>query len=357
MTKRKIWKKILMVVAIVFSIFIIAGSIASYMFINLWPWELLLNRLTEAQIEQRLPALKRNYPNVIKGNWEPSPFHMSKLMGQEVDNLKKLGVNTVSVNVEYRFKKDGSFYVSNEQLIKSNIIKAKENGFAVMVVPSFMPMGDPVLKNQGVSITEQEFKEASTQAALKWAEIAEKYKAEFFAPQNEFDVLIDVNFADDEEVFVITSKWHRNILPSLRKRFSGKIIAKLGRCLPDMDVTGYDYVGITISHQEKGLNQFRKDIKQQYLGLSQAASKSGCEWLVSEAWMPYGGPFYPQRTNREGKSLDELQDEYFKIAAEEYLKFKQNKPSGFIFIAWIMPGEAIKNRPAEKVIENFFRKL
>jgi hypothetical protein len=88
--KRRLWRKILIVVVITFSILLIVGSIASYKFINLWPWDIFLNRLTEAQIEQKLSAFKRNYPKVIKGNWEPSSFHMSKLMRQEVDNLKNL---------------------------------------------------------------------------------------------------------------------------------------------------------------------------------------------------------------------------------------------------------------------------
>ncbi len=95
-------------------------------------------------------------------------------------------------------------------------------------------------------------------------------------------------------------------------------------------------------------------MRNRYTVLSQVAEKSGSEWLVSEFWMPYYAEYWPFGAEVD---LDECQDDYYRIAAEEYLNFEGEKPAGFIFIAWLMPDMEIKGREASQVVENFFERI
>lgn len=350
---------ILIILIFVVSIIFIAGSLLIHNRLRLWPWDLISTRsIPTKHLEERAATLKKSYPEVIKGNWEPSSFHMTKMLDEDLDRIKELGVNTVSVSVEYELNQDGAPSIRDENLLISNIVQAKENGFAVLVAPNFVGPGGHNFKEEGINITRENYLKISEEVALKWAAIAEKYQVEFFAPQNEFNGMIGGNFAqNDEEITQITSWWHKQILPKIKEVYSGRIMVKLSTVQPGTDVTGYDLVGMTIFHGNDPLAEFRKRIANQYKTLKEVAEAGGANWLVSEAWFAYGGPFFQQTQNKAGESLDELQDDYFKISLDEYLKITEGKPAGYIFIAWIMPGMDIKNRPAEKVIKEYFGKL
>ncbi len=349
----------ILIVFIIISIIAIIGSLLIHNRLGLWPKDLISNRIfSREQMEEKAAGLERNYPKVIKGNWEPSSFHMSKMLDEDLNKIKSLGVNTVSVSVEYSLNQDGTPSLKDENQLISNIVKAKENGLAVLVAPNFVGSAGHNFKEEGIDIALEDYLKVSEEVALKWAAISEKYKVEFFAPQNEFNGIIGGNFAQgDEEIAHITSEWHRNLLPKIKTVYSGKTMMKLSTVQQGTDAAGYDLVGITIFHGNDELGEFRKRIISQYQILKDVAEKSEAMWLVSEAWFAYGGPFFQQTQNKAGESLNELQDDYFQISLDEYLKFTIDKPAGYIFIAWIMPGMDIKNRPAEKVIKEYFGKL
>jgi len=298
-------------------------------------------------------SFQRSYPEVIKGNWEPSPFHMKLLMEEEVDELRNLGVNTVSISLEYRFGNDGSYFLNESEVIQ-NLYLAKKNDFAVLVAPNFVGSAGMNFEEMGIDMSLERFLQISREVALKWAEISENYKAEFFAPQNEIDHMIQSNFPE-ENVSEVVSEWHQELAGELKNVFHGKLMAKMASIRPDDDFSGYDYVGTTIVHFGLSLEQFREFVINRYTVLSQVAEKSGSEWLVSEFWMPYYAEYWPLETEVD---LDECQDDYYRIAAEEYLNFEgEEKPAGFIFIAWLMPGMEIKGREASTVVENFFASI
>lgn len=338
---------------------IIVGSFLMHSYFGIWPWDAFgMKTFSEEELQEKALTFTRNYPEVIKGNWEPSDMHMAKMLRDDPDRLKELGVNTVSVSVEYEFNADGSYNTRGDERLIANIVRAKEKGFAVLVTPNFVGPSGHNFEEEGIPITLEEYLKISEEVALKWAEISEKYKVEFFAPQNEFDFMIRNNFADTgPEVAEITSNWHKQMLPKIEQVYTGKKMAKLANIEEEIDVTGYDYVGITISHGNEPVERTGMHISQQYSTLSRVAEISGAQWLVSEAWFPYGGPFYPEAKNEDGESLDELQDDYFKVSIGEYLKITENKPSGYIFIAWIMPGMDIKDRPAEAVLKEFYSEI
>lgn len=350
---------LLIILIFVISIIFIAGSLLIHNRLGLWPWDLISTRsISTKQLEKRAATLKRNYPEVIKGNWEPSSFHMTKMLDEDLDRIKELGVNTVSVSVEYGLNKDGTPSLRDENALISNIVKAKEVGLAVLVAPNFVGPGGHNFQEEGINITKEEYLKISEEVALKWATISEKYQVEFFAPQNEFNGMIGGNFAEnDQKIAQITSEWHQQLLPKIKAVYSGRTMVKLSTVQRGIDVTGYDLVGITIFHGNDPLEEFRRRINSQYQIVKETAEESGAKWLISEAWFAYGGPFSQSTTNKADESLDELQDDYFKISLDEYLKITEGKPTGYIFIAWIMPGMDIKNRPAEKVIKEYFGKF
>ncbi|MBI3103557.1 hypothetical protein HYZ05_01325 [Candidatus Daviesbacteria bacterium] len=345
-----------LIVFIIISIIATLGSFLIHNRLGLWPWDLITNQpLSAKQLEKRANSFQRSYPEVIKGNWEPSSFHMTRMLSEDIYRIKDLGVNTVSVSVEYSLNKDGTPFLRDENQMVSNIVKAKEKGLAVLVAPNFVGPGGHDFNEEGIDITKEKYLQISEEVALKWAAISEKYQVEFFAPQNEFNGMIGGNFAQsDEEIAQITSDWHREVLPKIKAVYSGKTMMKLSTVQKGTDAIGYDLVGITIFHGNDELAEFRKRIRQQYQILQEVAEKSRSEWLISEAWFAYGGPFFQQTQNKAGESLDELQDDYFKVSLDEYLRITEDKPVGYIFIAWIMPGMDIKNRPAERLIKEYF---
>lgn len=349
---------ILIILVFVISMISIAGSLFIRNRLGLWPWDLISNQpLSGQQLEKKATGFERNYPQVIRGNWEPSSFHMAKMLREDLEAIEELGVNTVSVSIEYSLNKDGSPSLRDESGLIQNIVQAKENGLAVLVAPNFVGPGGHNFKDEGINITQEEYLKISEEVSLKWAAIAEKYKVEFFAPQNEFNGMIGGNFAqNDAEIAQITSKWHQDLLPKIKAIYSGKTMMKLSTVQGAIDATGYDLVGITIFHGNDSLEEFRKRIISQYQIVSGVAEKSQAGWLVSEAWFAYGGPFFDKTQNRAGESLDGLQDDYFKISLDEYLKIPK-RGAGYIFIAWIMPGMDIKNRPTQQVIKEYFNKL
>src|SRR3989338_7746077 len=311
---------------------------------------------TGAAINNPQVTFTRNYPAIIKGNWEPSTTEMTQILNSEVDELKKLGVNTLSIVLEYNLNQDGSYYLEDgDKVYISQLKKAKKAGFAVLVSPNFVGALGHDYAEEGISIDLGKHLKNSEEVALKWAEIAEQYQAEFFAPQNEFNGPIRGNFAETEaEEVRITTEWHKEMLPKLKKVFTGKLMAKLDNPREGIDVFGYDYVGMTISHGNGPLDGVRKWLADRFVISEKIGEKSQVQWRVSEAWFPYGGPYYPKTVNEDGESLDELQDDYYKMSLEEYQKAGGKD---YIFIAWLMPGMEIKGRPAEMVIKEYFKKI
>ncbi len=310
----------------------------------------------EVVINNPPSTYSRNYPLIIKGNWEPSTNEMSEILNSDVEELKELGVNTVSIVLEYNLDQDGSYYLEDsEEFYISQLKKAKKAGFAVLVSPNFVGAAGHNYAEEGITIDLDRHLRNSEEVALKWARIAEQYQAEYFAPQNEFNGPIRGNFAEKgAEEARITSEWHKEMLPKLRGVFSGKLMAKLDEPREGIDVSGYDYVGQTISHGNGNLKNVRNHLITEYKVLKEIGEKSNARWLVSEAWFPYGGPWYSATENEDGESLDELQDDYYKMSLEEYQKAGGKD---YIFIAWLMPGMEIKDRPAEAVIKEYFTKV
>ena len=63
-------------------------------------------------------------------------------------------------------------------------------------------------------------------------------------------------------------------MPKLKEVFTGKLMAKLDEPREGIDVSGYDYVGITISHGNGDLPNVRRHIANQYVTLKEIGRNS-----------------------------------------------------------------------------------
>jgi len=308
--------------------------------------------------------LTRNCPDTIKGVWLSANTHLGEILTEDSGRLRELGVNTIGFGIGCVINEDGTcFYRGEDQLI-SNIVRAKQQGFAVLLTTDFLGANPGSFEEQGVRITEEQYLAVSEEAALYWARIAEKYNVEFFAPQSALDGMMEMNFAENQsDAGTKASEWHRGMLPKLRERFSGRVIAKIGQISEVYDMTGYDYMGLTITPTHGwDLKDFREYVRTEYSMLARVAHKSGSKWYLSEVWMPYGGlpgmeAVDARLRSKYGQSLDELQDDYYRITIEEYLNMTENGPSGYVFHPWDGAGAGVKDRPAEDVIKEFFGRI
>jgi len=360
--RRRLLTGILVVLVVVFA----GVNLLVYQITGLWPHQKASEIiLSEEMMAEILPTLTREYPAVIKGNWEPNESYMALVLAAS-DRLRGLGVNTLSCAAEYEFKDDGSYFMRNEGLRRSNLVRAKQEGFAVYVGVSFVGSGQVSIADRGAQISLEEYLEVSEELALEWARFAEECGVEYFCPQQELDYMILQNFipALDEAAIAegakVVAEWHRDILPKVKEVYTGKVVAKFAYMLEGKAATGeyyrgYDYLGVAIGHGQQGLEGFRIMVRETYYeALAEMARKAECDWIVGEAWISYGAKSSPFYENVEGESLDELQDDYYRIMIEEYLGFSGLKPAGFIFCAWRMSGLRVSGRPAEEVLRAFF---
>ena len=145
---------------------------------------------------------ERNYVDTIYGNWDPLPTELNRMLKEDVSALKDLGVNLISISVEYRLNEDGNPYTwVDEGLYLENLSLAKENGFAVLLAPNFVFTGDMDLDEMGIDIGLDEYLEMSKNVAIRWAGISEKYGVEIFSPQNEFDSALSKPGGRDKKRF------------------------------------------------------------------------------------------------------------------------------------------------------------
>ncbi len=320
-------------------------------------------------------VFQRNFPKLIAGNWEPSSEHMLKVIEMEKENIKSLGVNTVSVVPNYIFENGKPFLSAGKvgpiklagdpkQYHIDQIVKAKKAGFAVLLAPDLV--GGDNKKVEGVEL--ESFLEETKKISLEWAQIAQQYQVEYFAPQNEFDYVLDFNFSEPNEnnrqkYVDISNQWHKDLLSGIKQVFKGKIMYKTASPDFNIEASGYDYIAIDFSQYNNNLEEFRKNVKNYYQKTSENAKASKTQWVVGEFWVPYRerkGPVVGDVLKSKDGSVnyEQAQDEIYQIASEEYLNFSgEIKPSGFIFIAYIMPSMDIKGRPAERVLKNFFQRL
>lgn len=326
------------------------------------------NPLTPEEIEEKRGTFTPNPPDTIKGVWEPQAMHLERMLIFDVDRIKEMGVNTVSLSLDYNFNPDGSYFTIDRDKTLSNLVRAKELGFAIHFMPSLGRKELYDFEKEGIDMTKEKFLDKCDEIAVETAKIAEDFGVEFYSPMSELDGIVQTNFAGDvpweerfEETAIVVGAWYKRILPKVKAVYKGKVATKFGRTEQEMadradDYMGYDIIGTSSGHANFGMEHFKGDTIKEFNRTSYIAKVNNCTWAVVEAWFPIGGPFWPVSVNEDGESLDQLQDEYFRVSIEEYMNYNENAV-GYVFHSWTMPISPVKDRPSEQLLKDFFSNI
>jgi len=216
------------------------------------------------------------------GIWMPALYHLDIHSLQDAQDLNRIGANTAAFAMELAYNDEGYFHERRVDVARSRARHYtklyKKSGLAVMIAP------EPVeAKAQGkpgripLDIREAVLKNYEAEI-IEFAEMAEKENVEIFSPMNEPDFKLGHKLA---------SSWGQEILPKIRKVYSGKILWKgsLGKVFESykrIDFKGYDIVGMT-SYPLPDADWYREKIATQISILTRQAKEDGVpETFISE---------------------------------------------------------------------------
>jgi hypothetical protein len=333
----------------------------------------------------------RSYPAEIHSITESRFIRMKGLLAAPgyIDNLLEEGFNTWSIYVTYLVDSDGAIAWSGGMGNLTEVVSlARQGGLAVRLAPANF-------QNLFMDNTPQANREAlygnRLSAALELASLAERLKVEYFTPIGEAEGQLDNSafggsFETDADLVMVKvldpegdpaltarsalmSTWLETMAPELRGVFSGRLVAHFGTAHPGNLVPSYDLVGVTLDHHRViDLDAFRALTAASLNFTSTSASRSGISWGVVETYFYWSGiadPYMQENLDSieagdvaawedqdEVALLRDLQDDYFRIALDEYSALQ----GGSMFDAggWINPGVEIGGSAAETVLSDFF---
>ena len=179
---------------------------------------------------------------IYKGAW------FSNVLPSAFAEMKDMGMNTVF------------FQGSPGGLTVALIQTAHRNGLKVALTFGIVEL-------QPKKSTDLDLEDLNSQI-VELAKQAEKYGVEFFAPLNEADTV----FEED------TGRWAQEILPRIKEVYHGEVIWK-GADILDIDLSGYDYIGFTISPSRESTleeySQFVDGMLDRALGFAERDNLKG----------------------------------------------------------------------------------
>lgn len=320
------------------------------------------------------PTPKRQNIEVIKGTFDPG--YTESLLQNNLKGVSGTGFNTIYIYLNYEYDQEGSLKLASPfgkgdfspkaPDEYTGLIKlAKQNNLGVHLTLEF---GGG--HNKPLGVPQDKFLEDVRREATNWAAIAEENQVESFAPASEIDFHINKEYFGNDparrgEVVKIVNEFHADVLPEIKKVFAGKTVYQHASYdHSTIDATGYDLIGVDFGPAGRDLDQFRSDVKGWFKTVSETAKNSHTDWFVSEFGVTFKKLEMGQREGGEvlktnsGESYDDLQDEFYKVATEEYLNFSgDEKPKGFGIFSYLHPIAKVYERPAEKVLKDFFSKI
>lgn len=293
----------------------------------------------------------RNYHDYIKGVWEPWPP-----MGLPADMalLAEDGINTISLGPMIS---DDWIEFSYGPALSGLASEAKKNNMSVHIAPqAFGPEGADPSK---IGLAEMD---DYAERAIRWAELCEKYKIEYFSPMNEPDCVMGPERAVE---------WHMKVLPEVRKVYSGRVVAKWGCGGCAGNCTGGDEnpevnarvqrVSASAGFDGVMLDMFPPEdpamLETFYEWLGKVVEKTSLE--ADRLEMPiYIGEFAVATEKPDNvKAImpgpvvsAEAQAEF----ARRCLDIVMPKFDGVIYCGWGMAGYGMKGKPVEAVIKEKF---
>lgn len=218
--------------------------------------------------------------DTYRGIWSPGLFNDT---GTDFSENPQLvlddNANFMGIMVSAVVFSDGSITLStSEDQIAEKILDFYDYGINVLIALD-TTYEDNSAENPLIpeSVTDTEVFQANLEAlVLSLATLAEEYDALMFAPYNEADLKF--------ESITDTSAWGQEILPLVRARYSGKVLWKAGLYISEIDTTGYDIAGISISPApQESVEDFQDNADQAIIDVVYNAESYGVpETMISE---------------------------------------------------------------------------
>ena len=201
--------------------------------------------------------------------------HHTEQVGSSISAYKMVGANYASIKAYYLYDESGNIYPASpfpppwrrltheeyEKLLEWQILLARSWGFKIYLMAQPLPEALYIEgKERNTSLpplsgeAKQNFLKQMQREALWLATFAEKHKVDIL---DAFGLeSTDVGIRDISKVVSGDFLAYKELLPEIRKRFSGKLAVMLvggiqhflsNRSLPDYDYRGFDYVELVLS--------------------------------------------------------------------------------------------------------------
>lgn len=290
---------------------------------------------------------------------------MPFVLGRDIKEIKKDNMNLVSVGPVIH---SSSFLTPLINLFEKptllGIIKAaKKEKVAIHLAPEMANF-----KGNDPSKITPEMLNEYTGRVLDWARFAEKYQVEYFSPMNETDCKLGAQKAVN---------WHNEILPEIRKVYTGKIYSKWG-CYHDECLTqtcegerfknrisaiekinlSSSFDGILIDYfppdSEENFQEFKEFEMEDFITKTAEAAKSlNLPIAIGEFSIPISKPkLYGVTMPGVIVSVEE-QAEFVGWYLDRVMPYY----NGVIYCGWNLPGYAMNGKPVEEVIKEKFSKF
>jgi len=251
--------------------------------------------------EEAPPRPPKESVSVYKGFWMPCLFMNDICQPMAaVQDLKDVGANIVAFGPTVKINAEGeiNFGLSDELLEKRLAELAKryyDAGIRIYLVVETLyvkdfsdniPAGGPTAFPADV-VSATDFFEKYNSFVEKMAQLAEKYRVEFFSPMNEPDLKLGEKVASD---------WGQEILPRVKKYYSGKVLYKAALANgagPNINFAGYDAIGIDISPgggpEGPSLTRYSSDVEKTIDNVLNWASRDGVSDVLFAEFGVWGG--------------------------------------------------------------------
>jgi len=315
------------------------------------------------ELNASLPG--RNYPRYIKAlqTYGTLPNLVEVLYFGDV--IKDLGVNTEFVHANHWFK-DGDlklWYLSYDKpkdmdqdearrALVHNILLARQQGLTVVLFPDYVQFEDGGMREMGIS--PQELSNYIEAVALDLAPLAEKYKAEYFAPVNQIEAIMDSNDYPVEETRNTMNAMYAKVVPQVRKLYSGKVMYKLGgfsrwENYEGVDLSGADIFGVTTCSRAPTPERVAQDVQESSAQAQKMSKKFGIPW--------FGAEFFISNEKDQMMTFGEVKESYpieelYEVGLAQFNESAKSA-SGFT-VHSLLGGGKIYDTPAYPLVKDFF---
>jgi len=296
---------------------------------------------------QTTPEAKQTSPRkdirLYLGIWMPALQGEGEQSLEKREDILALGANTVAFGVVIPYLPDGSLEQEGIEGAKDDARKLiryyKEAGLVVVFSPEPVPAnleGEPTPVPQQIRTTLLRNYEP---LIIELAKLAEEENVEIFSPMNEPDWKLGYETA---------SSWGQEILPKIKKVFTGKVMWK-GLSTEDtenlkkVDFSGYDVIGFD-SFPWGGISNYKSNLRSFLTVLQQKAIEGVVQELIAAEFGTYDPVGLPPQD--EAKSIRYV-----------FAEGKGKLQGFFVFDPPQGIGTPIKGTELEKVVKEEFGKL